>query len=92
MTLEDHALSLLSYVSKNRDRPQSLGILEDAVGIPLESLRQILMEALEEQEHSTLSGVAYEYGFDYKIYRDWIGNKSPYPRRIIDVVKRNDRY
>jgi len=88
---EDDCLALLSYVSKHRNEPQSINQLSEEIGIPVSSLREMIIEAEELRDHSYLSEVAYKYGFDFKIYKGW-NARGHHKRNVIDVVKRTDWY
>jgi len=83
---EDDCLALLSYVSKNRDKPQSLRILEEETSVPREYIREAI-HAAQYCNYSDLSEVAERYGFEFKIFKGW-NTKSKRDKRIIDVVKR----
>lgn len=83
---EDDCLAILSYVSKNRDGPQSLRILEEETGVPREYIREAIHQA-QYCLDSDLSEVAERYAFEFHIYKGW-NSKSNKKKKIIDVVSR----
>jgi len=91
--IADDCLVLLSYVSKNRDKFQSLRILEEETGIPLGNLYELLNEA-EETINSSLHHVACTYGYGFKIFKNWRNKDPTFKKMIIDVefTGRYDEY
>jgi hypothetical protein len=74
--LEDHALVLLSYVSKHRFSLRGVGAFVEQCGIPRSSLMFLLRES---EGKEILTKVARKYGFSFRIL-----TISPY---LIDAVK-----
>jgi len=79
--LEDHALALLSFVSKNRFTIRGIANFVEKCGIPRSSLMFLLRTP---EGKDILSKVAKRYGFQFKILAI-----SPY---LIDAVKTEIEY
>lgn len=76
---------LLSYVAKHRSDQQSIRSLAEACGIPDKTLQQILNQALDSPDGtSILHLVAYKYRYQFKVY-DYRGRRTK--GRVIDVVR-----
>lgn len=76
---------LLSYVARHRSDNQSIRSLAEACGIPQKTLQQILGEALESPDGSSLlHRVASKYRYRFKVY-DYRGRRTR--GRVIDVVR-----
>lgn len=88
--MRDSALDLLAYCAQHPDEPQSTWSLARNVGIPRTTLQLLISE--EEQGcrrrggPPTISIVAWEYGFDYRLYRAWHNNYGQ--GRILDVERK----
>lgn len=82
----DDCIVLLEWACRNGDRMVSLSIIEEETGIPDDTVRVILNEAMRYRGDSLLAGVASCYNFDYYIFPDWNKEKR-YERkkRIIDA-------
>lgn len=79
---------LLEWAVKNGKREVSLNLICDETGIAYETLRTIIIEAMECKEASGLYGIAKEYGYEFYIFPEW--NKSDrwkHRKKLIDAVK-----
>ena len=88
----DDCIVLLEWACKNGDRCVSLSIIEAETGIPDDTIRMILNQAVEFGVHSRLYSVATCFGFLYHIDRAWNKENRYKPRKIIiDAVRWTDR-
>lgn len=98
--MTEHCVVLLEWACDNGDRYVSLNLIEEETGIPRESVRRILIDAMGFDEdgnkhsktESLLYGVAQRNGYRYHIYKDWnTSHRWEQRKQIIDAVKWSER-
>jgi hypothetical protein len=86
--MTNDSIVLLEWACKNGKRDVSLRIIEDETGIPDDTVRYILRDAMENGHNSLLYGISLCYGFVYYINPEWNKHENMHKRKlIINAVK-----